>query len=95
MKNKIRKFFKNLKELLLFNLGDIFNYMPVRIGPFDPLNLIFQIMNVLMKNGQISGEEAKEIIRRSLPKEMPDEEKEKLINLLIVKVDSPKQNGKK
>ena len=52
-------------------------------------------MNVLMKNGQISGEEAKEIIRRSLPKEMPDEEKEKLINLLIVKVDSPKQNGKK
>lgn len=65
--------------------------MAIRIGPFDPLQLIFKVMDNLMRKGLISAEEAKDIIRQSLPpdNEMPSEEKEKLINSMVRKVESP------
>jgi len=57
--------------------------MPVRIGPFDPLQLIFQVMNTLMRKGLISYEEARQIIRDALPPEMPEQEKEALLNSMV------------
>ena len=60
--------------------------MAIRFGPFDPLQLIFEIMNNLMKKGFLSYEEALEIIEKSLPPEMPEEEKKALLKTLVKKV---------
>lgn len=57
--------------------------MGIRLGPFDPLQLTFNIMNALMKKGLISYDEAREIIRGSLPSEMPETEREALLNSMI------------
>lgn len=70
-------------------LGSIFiptkEDMGIRIWPFDPIQLIFNVMNALMKKGLISFDESRDIIRWSLPQEMTSEEKENLINSLITK----------
>ena len=57
--------------------------MPVRIGPFDPIALIFGIMNVLMKRGLMSYDEAMEVLQQSLDQAMPEEEREKLLGSLL------------
>jgi hypothetical protein len=57
--------------------------MSIRFGPFDPLQLTFNVMNVLMRKGHITYEEAREIIRGSLPPEMPEAEKEALLNSMV------------
>ncbi len=57
--------------------------MGIRFGNFDPLQLIFNIMNTLMKKGQISYEEAREIIKGALPPEMPEEEKNRILDSMI------------
>lgn len=57
--------------------------MGVRIGPFDPLQLLFETLNILMKKNYISYEEAREIMRKSLPQEMSNEDKDKLLDSLI------------
>lgn len=62
--------------------------MPIRFGPFDPLQLIFQVMNTLMRKGLISYDEAKDIIRQTLPPEMPEEQKEALINSMVQRTSS-------
>jgi len=59
--------------------------MGIRFGPFDSLQLIFEVMNALMRKGLISYEESREIIRKSLPPEMTEEQKEKVLNNLIKK----------
>lgn len=59
--------------------------MGIRFGPYDPLQLIFSIMNTLMNRGLISYDEARNIIRSSLPPEMPEDEKNKLLDSLVVK----------
>jgi hypothetical protein len=59
--------------------------MGIRLGPFDPLQLIFAVMNSLMKKGVISYDEAREVIKSSLPPEMSEEEKEKLLDGMIKK----------
>lgn len=59
--------------------------MGIRFGPYDPLQLIFNIMDTLMKKGLISYDEAKNIISTSLPPEMSNEEKNKLLDSLIIK----------
>jgi hypothetical protein len=57
--------------------------MGIRFGPIDPLQLTFNIMNILMKKGHITYEEARDIIRGSLDPKMPDSDKEKILNSLI------------
>jgi len=57
--------------------------MGIRLGPFDPLQLTFNIMNALMQKGLISYDEARKIIKDSLPPEMPETEKEALLTSMI------------
>ena len=59
--------------------------MSIRFGPFDPLALIMNIINSLMKKGIISLEEAMIIVRSSLPPEMNDKEKDELLNSIFIK----------
>jgi hypothetical protein len=57
--------------------------MGVLLGPFDPLQLIFNILNVLLKKGLITYDEARSILMESLNPQMPTEEKEKVLDSLI------------
>jgi len=57
----------------------------VLIGPFDPLRLSFTIINKLIEKGQLTDEEAKDILMESLNPEMPKEEKERFVNSLFEK----------
>lgn len=57
--------------------------MGIRFGPIDPLQLVFNVMNALMKKGLITYEEAREIIKGSLDQNLPEEEKEKILDSLI------------
>ena len=57
--------------------------MGVLLGPFDPLQLIFNLINALLKRGLISYDEARKILKDSLNPAMSEEEKEKLLNTLI------------
>lgn len=57
--------------------------MGILLGPFDPLQLIFNILNTLMKKGTINYDEARNILKESLDPQMPNDEKEKLLNSLI------------
>lgn len=61
--------------------------MGIRFGPIDPLQLIFNVMNNLMKKGLITYEEAREIIKGSLDQNLPEEEKIKIIDSLIKRKD--------
>lgn len=67
--------------------------MAFRVGPFDPLRLIFQVMNTLLSKGLISYEEARDIIKQSLPpdSEMSPEEKERFLDSVITRVPPPPQ----
>ncbi len=55
--------------------------MPITMGPFDPIQLIFEVLNQLMKKGVLTSEEADEILKKSMPN-LNDEEKEKVISSL-------------
>lgn len=57
--------------------------MGVLIGPFDPLQLVFNTINILMKKGIVSYDEARQILSNSIDKSLPDEEKEKIINSMV------------
>lgn len=57
--------------------------MGIFLGPFDPLQLIFNVLNALMKKGVISYEEARSIMKESMARGMSDEEKEAILNKLV------------
>lgn len=57
--------------------------MGIRLGPIDPLQLIFSVMNSLMKKGLISYAEAREIIKESLDPKLSVEEKDRILDSLI------------
>lgn len=57
--------------------------MGIRFGPFDPLQLVFETINHMLKKNLMTYEEAREIIRKSLDPQMPEEEKEKILNSMI------------
>jgi len=57
--------------------------MGIRLGHFDAIQLIFNIMNTLMKKGLISYDEARSIIKESLDPNMSEEEKGKILDSLI------------
>jgi hypothetical protein len=59
--------------------------MGIRFGPIDPLQLVFNVMNSLMKKGLITYEEAREILKGSLDSNLSEEEKEKIIDSLIIR----------
>ncbi|MFA6991995.1 MAG: hypothetical protein WC269_01785 [Candidatus Gracilibacteria bacterium] len=60
--------------------------MGIRFGPIDPLQLIFNVMNTLMKKGLVTYEEAREIIKGSLDPKLPEEEKEKILDSIIKRI---------
>lgn len=55
--------------------------MGITIGPFDPIQLNIEILNVLIRKGQISIDEADEILKRSMPN-LPEEQKQRIIESL-------------
>ncbi len=58
-------------------------YMGIRLGPWDPLQLSFNILNALMKKGLLNLNEVKEVLKNTLPPEMSEEEKQNIINSMI------------
>ena len=59
--------------------------MGIRLGGFDPLQLTFNTLNVLMKKGLLTLEEATHVLKESLPPDWSDQQKNKLIEKLIIK----------
>ena len=57
--------------------------MGVLIGPFDPLQLIFNTLNVLMQKGVISYDEARQLLKNSINPSLPDDKKEEILNSLM------------
>lgn len=58
--------------------------MGIRIGPWDPLKLTFSILNGLMKKGVINAQQAKEILMDALPDDMPEDEKKKIVDSMVM-----------
>lgn len=66
--------------------------MGIRIGNWDPLQLSFNILDTLLKKGAITVEEAKEILKKTLPNEMTEQEKDNIVNSMIIHIPkTPKQ----
>ena len=61
--------------------------MPPKPLHLDHLQIVFHLMNTLMRKGVITYEEARDIIMESLPEAMPEEEREHVLNTLIKKAD--------
>lgn len=57
--------------------------MPVLLGPFDPLKLIFNILNSLMAKGLLSRDDAKKILMDALDPNMSETEKSGYIESLF------------
>ncbi len=57
--------------------------MGVLIGPFDPLQLVFNTLNAFLRKGLITYDEAREILKNSLDPTLPEEKKEEILNSLI------------
>lgn len=61
--------------------------MPILLGPFDPIKLVFNMINELLGKGIISYEEARKILKNSLDPNMSDAEKEKILDSIIRRID--------
>ena len=57
--------------------------MPVLLGPFDPIKLNFEILNALLSQNLISYDKARLILKNSMGDNIPDPEKEKILDSLI------------
>ena len=57
--------------------------MGILLGPFDPLLLIINTINELMRKGVLTVDEARRILRSSMDPNMPDAEKERILNDMI------------
>ena len=60
--------------------------MAVFVGPFDPLQLVFNLMNSLLKRGILTYDDARQILLDSLNPGLKEEEKEKIVNDLLKRV---------
>lgn len=58
--------------------------MSILLGPFDPLNLIFNVINVLLNKRIISMDDARNILKESLDPNMSESEKNKFIDSLFI-----------
>jgi len=56
--------------------------MGIRFGPFDPLQLIFEIINNLVEKKIILPKEADRIVKSSLEPSLSEKEKENILNSL-------------
>ena len=65
--------------------------MGVLLGPFDPIKLIFNILNSLMARGLLSNADARKILKDSLDPNMSDIEKEKFIDSLFTNKNAEKK----
>jgi len=61
--------------------------MGILLGPFDPLQLIFNILNALMKKGLLTYDEARLILQQSMNPNMTEEQKNEVLDSLIKKVE--------
>jgi len=59
--------------------------MPILFGPFDPMKLIFSILNSLISKRLLTISEARDILRSSLDPNMADVEKDKFVDSLFMK----------
>lgn len=57
--------------------------MSILLGPFDPLQLIMNTINALMRKGVLTVDEARTILKTSMDPNMPDPEKERILNDMI------------
>jgi len=57
--------------------------MGVLLGPFDPLQLVFNTINVLMQKGSITYEEARQILLNSMDKSLDADKKEEILNSIL------------
>ncbi|MFA6183981.1 MAG: hypothetical protein WC682_02660 [Parcubacteria group bacterium] len=69
--------------------------MPMLLGPFDPLKLIFNILNSLMAKGLLSFEDSKDILKKALDPNMPEAEKDKFIESLFKHTNEKKSYPKR
>lgn len=58
--------------------------MSLLLGPFDPIKLIFNIINSLMAKGLITQVDARNILKEALDPNMSEVEKEKFIDSLFI-----------
>ncbi|MDO8600825.1 MAG: hypothetical protein Q7R73_04480 [bacterium] len=66
--------------------------MGILLGSFDPLKLVFNVLNALMTRGLISYDEARKILKDSLDPNMSEIEKEKFLDSIIVKSHESKKS---
>jgi hypothetical protein len=57
--------------------------MGVLLGPFDPLQLVFNTINVLMQKGLITYEESRQILLNSMDKSLSNDKKEEILNSML------------
>lgn len=55
----------------------------VLLGPFDPLQLVFQTLNTLLKNNLITYDQAREILMNSLNPALSEKEKNEIIDSML------------
>lgn len=65
--------------------------MSILLGPFDPIKLIFNVINSLMAKGLITFNDARNILKESLDPNMSDIEKEKFIDSLFINQNAEKK----
>ena len=65
--------------------------MGVLLGPFDPIKLIFNVINSLMSRGLLSIGDARKILKDSLDPNMSDIEKDKFIDSLFTNKNAEKK----
>lgn len=59
--------------------------MGIRFGPIDPLQLTFETINIMLIKGIITYEEARQIIKKSLDPALSEEQKEKIVDSIVIK----------
>jgi len=57
--------------------------MPILLGPFDPIKLIFGILNEMLSKNLISYEQARALLKNALDESIPETEKEKILDSMI------------
>ncbi|MBA7603442.1 hypothetical protein ES703_10552 [subsurface metagenome] len=63
----------------------------VRIGPIDPIDLIFETLNKLMRKGVFNEKDAREVLKVSLDPSLSEKKKDEIIDSLFKK---PGKNAK-
>ena len=59
--------------------------MGITVGPIDLLKLSFETVNLMLVKGIITYDEARLIIKKSLDPKLSDEQKEKIVDSIVIK----------